>query len=86
MAQISPKQTITFSIDGILSSGSEEANLRRNREICSKVETIPSRKAITNDDGNNKRGDKSPDILTSVEKQPGQFDSIVFVVCFKQVL
>lgn len=44
--------------------------MRRNREICSKVETIPSRKAITNDDGNNKRGDKSPDILTSVEKQP----------------
>jgi hypothetical protein len=46
MAQLNSKQSITFSIDGILSSGSEEENLRRNSVVCRensyKIETIPS--------------------------------------------
>lgn len=57
MAQLNSKQSITFSIDGILSSGSEEENLRRNSVVCRenscKIETIPSgRKSTINGESN----------------------------------
>jgi len=72
MAQISPKQNISFSIDGILSSSSGEENLRRTRESCSKAETFPSVKETANGEGNPTRGDNSPDIQRSIlEKQSG---------------
>lgn len=51
MAQLSSKQIITFSIDGILSSGNEEENLRRSsvdyREDIIKTETFPSAEKST---------------------------------------
>ncbi|XP_078345107.1 uncharacterized protein LOC144630606 isoform X1 [Oculina patagonica] len=75
MAQLSSKQSITFSIDGILSSGSEEENLRRNSVVCRenscKTEPIPSAgKSTVNGEGNNSRaGNNSPDIKTRVDKE-----------------
>lgn len=86
MAQTSPKQNISFSIDGILSSNSGDENLRRNRESCSKAEAISSIKATTTGDGDSRRGDNSPDIRTILEKQSGQFVSFICVVYLPKTL
>ena len=86
MAQTSPKQNISFSIDGILSSNSGDENLRRNRESCSKAEAISSVKATTTGDGNSTRGDNSPDIRTILDKQSGQLVSFIYVVYLPKTL
>ena len=88
MAQISPKQNISFSIDGILNSGNEDDRFQRNRETCSTFETISFKKAVTTEDGNNIRGDNSPNnnnSLISADKKTGQpFFFLLFM--FKKIV
>lgn len=86
MAQINPKQNISFSIDGILNSGNEDDRFQRNRETCSTFETISFKKAVTMEDGSNIRGDNSPNnnnSLISVEKNTGQ---PFFAFMFKKIV
>lgn len=86
MAQINPKQNISFSIDGILNSGNEDDRFQRNRETCSTFETISFKKAVTTEDGSNIRGDNSPNnnnSLISVEKNTGQ---PFFAFMFKKIV
>lgn len=83
MAQLSSKQIITFSIDGILSSGNEEENLRRSsvdyREDIIKTETFPSaEKSTVHVEINAVRtNNNSPDY--KLDKHCGEYENFVFV-------
>lgn len=83
MAQLSSKQIITFSIDGILSSGNEEENLRRSsvdyREDIIKTETFPSaEKSTVHVEINAARtNNNSPDY--KLDKHCGEYENFVLV-------
>ena len=90
MAQLNSKQTITFSIDGILSSNSEEDNFRRSsvdyRENINKTETFasPGKSTAHVDNNATRAGNKCLDI--KLDKHSGESDRFVFVVYFERFL
>lgn len=71
MAQTSAKQSISFSIDGILSSNSRDENLQRGRERFNREEANSTLKVTKNVEETHKRGDNSPDTSKILEKQSG---------------
>ena len=74
MAQTSPKQNISFSIDDILSSGSGDENLQREEQRFSGHKPISSPiKTTMNREESHQRGDNIPDVRKLSEKQSGEF-------------
>lgn len=70
MAQTSPKQNISFSIDDILSSGSGDENLQREEQRFSGHKPISSPiKTTMNREESHQRGDNIPDVRKLSEKQ-----------------
>jgi len=87
MAQFSSKQSITFSIDGILSSGNEDENLRRNslvdRENSCKIEMMSSgTKSTTNVESNATLA--SHNSKTRMDKESGKSYKSLALLYFKR--